>query len=184
MIILFGGLGLTGLFVSALFVSDYENLIQEHCHIPQNLNLFTILDEYEQGKGGLSIYEYFIYPRIAIGGILVLMTISEIVIYIIIFRFMYLHDNTKMLRALLEPQVIRKRNKTNAITFFGQFCSFLFEVSVWITFTFAMLIGKGSVLLLAVFSILRTIFFTCMTIIEVMTSSPLRSFLYEELRRC
>ena len=184
MIILFGGLGLTGLFVSALFVSDYENLIQEHCHIPQNLNLFTILDEYEQGKGGSSIYEYFIYPRIAIGGILVLMTISEIVIYIIIFRFMYLHDNTKMLRALLEPQVIRKRNKTNAITFFGQFCSFLFEVSCWMIFTFAMLVGKGSVLLLAVFSILRTIFFTCMTIIEVMTSSPLRSFLYEELRRC
>ena len=184
MIILFGGLGLTSVFVSALFVSDYENLLQEHCHIPQNLNIFRILDEYEQGKGGSPIYEYFIYPRIAIGGILLLITISELVIYIIIFRFIYLQDNTEMLRALLEPQVIRKRNETNAITFFGQFCSFLFEVSVWIIFTFAMLVGKGSVLLLAVFSILRTIFFTCMTIIEVMTSSSLRSFLYEKLRCC
>ena len=183
-IILFGGLGLTGVFVSALFVSDYENLIQEHCHIPQNLNLLKILDEYEQGKGGSPIYGYYIYPRIAIGGIMLLMTISEIVIYIIIFRFMYRHDNTERLRALPEPQVIRKRNKNNAITFFGQFCSFLFEVSVWMIFTFAMLVGKGSVLLLAVYSILRTIFFTCMTIVEVMTSSSLRSFLYEKLQRC
>ena len=182
-IILFGGLGLTGLFVYTLFLNDYEHLLMEHCHMPANLYLLRILDEYEQGKGGLSIYEYFIYPRIAIGGILLLITISELVIYIIIFRFIYLQDNTEMLRALLEPQVIRKRNETNAITFFGQFCSFLFEVSVWMIFTFAMLVGKGSVLLLAVFSILRTIFFTCMTIIEVMTSSSLRSFLYEKLRR-
>ena len=115
---------------------------------------------------------------------MLLTTISEIVIYILLFRFMYLHDNTERLRALLEPQVIRKRNKNNAITFFGQFCSFLFEVSVWMIFTFAMLVGKGSVLLLALVSILRTIFFTCMTIVEVMTSSPLRSFLYEKLQRC
>ena len=143
-----------------------------------------MLDEYEEGKNGSSIYEYFIYPRITIGGFLLLMTISELVIYIIIFRFMYLHDNTEMLRTLLEPQVIRKRNKTNAITFFGQFCSFLFELSAWIIFMFAMLVGKESVLLLVLFSILRTVFFTCMTMIEVMTSSSLRSFLYEKLRCC
>ena len=149
--------------------------------MPVNLNLFRMLDEYEQGKGGSPIYEYFIYPRIAIGGIMLFMTISEIIIYIIFFRFIYLHDNTERLRALLEPNVIRKRNKTNAITFFGQFCSFLFEVSIWILFTFAMLVGNVSVVLLAVFSILRTISFTCMTIIEVMTSNSLRVFMYEKL---
>ena len=180
-IILFGGLGLTSIFVSTLFISDYEHLQQEHCHMPVNLNLFRMLDEYEQGKGGSPIYEYFIYPRIAIGGIMLFMTISEIIIYIIFFRFIYLHDNNEKLRALLEPQVIRKRNKTNAITFFGQFCSFLFEVSIWILFTLAMMVGKESVLLLAVFSILRTISFTCMTIIEIVTSSSLRSIMREKI---
>ena len=180
-IILFGGLGLTSIFVSTLFISDYEHLQQEHCHLPVNLNLFRMLDEYEQGKGGSPIYGYFIYPRIAIGGIMLFMTISEITIYIIFFRFFYLHDNNEKLRALLEPHVIRKRNKTNAITFFGQFCSFLFEISIWILFTFAMLAGNVSVVLLAVFSILRTISFTCMTIIEVMTSNSLRVFMYEKL---
>ena len=180
-ITLYGGLSLTGLFVSALFVSDYEHVLMEHCHMPANLYLLRMLDEYEQVKGGSSIYEYFIYPRIAIGGIMLFMTMSEIVIYIIFFRFIYLHDNNEKLRALLEPQVIRNRNKTNAITFFGQFCSFLFEVSIWILFTLAMMVGKGSVLLLAVFAILRTISFTCMTIIEIVTSSSLRSIMYEKL---
>ena len=180
-IILYGGLGLTGVFVSALFASDYEHLLMEHCHMPPNLFLLRMLDEYEQGKGGPSIYKYFIYPRIAIGGIMLFMTMTELVIYIIFFRFIYLHDNNEKLRALLEPQVIRKRNKTNAITFFGQFCSFLFEVSIWILFTLAMMVGKESVLLLAVFSILRTISFTCMTIIEIVTSSSLRSIMSEKL---
>ena len=180
-IILYGGLGLTGLFVSTLFVSDYEHLLMEHCHMPANLYLLRMLDEYEQGKGGSSIYDYFIYPRIAIGGIMLFITMSELIVYIIFFRFIYLHDNNEKLRALLEPQVIRKRNKRNAITFFGQFCSFLFEVSIWILFTLAMMVGKGSVLLLAVFSILRTISFTCMTIIEIMTSGSLRSILHGKL---
>ena len=180
-IILYGGLGLTGVFVSALFASDYEHLLMEHCHMPPNLFLLRMLDEYEQGIGGPSIYKYFIYPRIAIGGIMLFMTMTELVIYIIFFRFIYLHDNNEKLRALLEPQVIRKRNKTNAITFFGQFCSFLFEVSIWILFTLAMMVGKESVLLLAVFSILRTISFTCMTIIEIVTSSSLRSIMCEKL---
>ena len=111
---------------------------------------------------------------------MLLVTISELSIYIILFRFMYLHDNSERLRRLLEPTVIRQRNKTNAITFFGQFCSFLLEVSIWMVFIFAMLIGgKYSVSLLAAVSILRTISFTCMTIIEVITSSSLRSRMYE-----
>ena len=156
----------------------------KHCHTPANFNIFKILDEYEQGKGKSSIYQYFIYPRIASGGIMLLVTISELSIYIVLFRFMYLHDNNERLRRLLEPNVIRQRNKTNAITFFGQFCSFLFEISIWILFIFAMLIGgKNSVGLLAAFSILKTISFTCMTVIEVMTSSSLRSKMHKHFLR-
>ena len=179
-IILYGGIGLTAILVSSGFLNDYEQLQMKHCHTPPNFNILKILDEYEQGKGESSIYQYYIYPRIASGGIMLLVTISELSIYIILFRFMYLHDNNERLRRLLEPHVIRQRNKTNAITFFGQFCSFLLEVSIWILFIFAMLIGgKYSVGLLAAVSILRTISFTCMTIIEVITSSSLRSRMYE-----
>ena len=179
-IILYGGIGLAVILLSSLFLNDYEQLQMKHCHTPANFNIFKILDEYEQGKGKSSIYQYFIYPRIASGGIMLLVTISELSIYIILFRFMYLHDNNERLRRLLEPHVIRQRNKTNAITFFGQFCSFLLEVIIWILFLFAMLIGgKYSVGLLAAVSILRTISFTCMTIIEVITSSSLRLRMYE-----
>ena len=180
-IILYGGIGLTAILISTLFLSDYEQLQIKHCHTPANFNIFKILDEYEQGRGKSSIYQYFIYPRIATGGIMLLVTISELSIYIILFRFMYLHDNNDRLRRLLAPNIIRQRNKTNAITFFGQFCSFLFEVSIWILFIFTMLIGgKNSVGLLAASSILKTISFTCMTIIEVMTSSSLRSKMYKQ----
>ena len=183
-IILCGGIGLTAILVSSGFLNSYEYLQMKHCHTPPNFNILKILDEYEQGKGELSIYQYYIYPRIASGGIMLLVTISELSIYIILFRFMYLHDNNDRLRRLLEPNVIRQRNKTNAITFFGQFCSFLFEVSIWILFTFTMLIGgKHSVGLLAASSILKTISFTCMTVIEVMTSSSLRSKMHKHFLR-
>ena len=175
-IILYGGISLTAILLSSLFLNDYEQLQIKHCHTPANFNIFKILDEYEQGKGKSSIYQYFIYPRIASGGVMLLVTISELSIYIILFRFMYLHDNNERLRRLLEPNVIRQRNKTNAITLFGQFCSFVFEISIWILFILAMLMGgNNSVGLLAAFSILKTIAFTCMTVIEAMTSSSLRS---------
>ena len=181
-IILYGGIGLTVILESSLLLNDYTQIQIRHCHTPANFNIFKILDEYEQSKGESSIYQYFIYPRIASGGIMLLVTISELSIYILLFRFMYLHDNNERLRRLLEPNVIRQRNKTNAVTFFGQFCSFLFEISIWILFIFAMLIGgNNSVGLLAVFSILKTIAFSCMTIIEVMTSSSLRSKMSKNL---
>ena len=111
-IILCGGIGLTVILLSSLFLNDYEQLQMKYCHTPPNFNIFKILDEYEQGKGGPSIFQYFIYPRIASGGIMLLVTISELSIYIILFRFMYLHDNNERLRRLLEPNVIRQRNKT------------------------------------------------------------------------
>ena len=182
-LILFGGLFLATIMTSTTFMNDYEKLLMENCNIPANHQILIILDEYTQSGGRPSLYHYFVYPRIANGLIMLLMTFAEISIYFTFFHFLYRHDNNERLRRLLEPHVIRQRNKINAITLFGQFCSFLFELCIWILIIIIMLFGKHSRGLWAVLSILRVIFFTCMTIVEVITSSSLRQKLFIQIRK-
>ena len=95
---------------------------------------------------------------------------SEISIYVSYFHYMYKHDNNEGLGRLLEPCTIKKRNRQNALTFFGQFCAFVFEL------------GGGLLILMAAYSgyghgavyILKDASFTAISIVEVLTSSILR----------
>ena len=166
-----------------MFISDYEQIILENCNVPPNIEILRLLDEYEQGRGGPNILQYFFHPRVINAGIMLLVTLSELSIYVIFFRFIYRHDNNERLRRLLDPSIIKQRNRTNAITFFGTFCSFLFEISIWILHVLVMFAGKKFILLGATISISRTISFTCMTVIEVVTSSSLRPIMYDHIGR-
>ena len=85
------------------------------------------------------------------------------------------HDNNERLRRLLEINVIKRRNRRNAITFFGQFCSFAFEFSFGIAILCAV---KGHAPWIAVF-ILKALSFTSMSIVEVLTSSSLRPRIFK-----
>ena len=181
--ILFGGLALTILLVYTLLISEYEQIIIENGNVPANIEILRLLDEYEQGRGGPNILQYFVHPRIINAGIMLLVTLSELTIYVIVFRSIYRHDNNERLRRLLDPSIIKQRNRTNAITFFGTFCSFLFEISIWILHVLVLLAGKNFILLGATISISRTISFTFMTIIEVVTSSSLRPIMYDHIDR-
>ena len=51
--------------------------------------------------------------------IILLVTIIEICLYISFFQHMYKHDNCTRLARIIEPAIIHKRNKQNAISFFG-----------------------------------------------------------------
>ena len=142
--------------------------------IPQRLFL-QVLDDYEQSRGNTSIIKYWRDVRITLGSILISMTIAEIILYAIFFYHMYQHDNDERLRRLLEPSIIQRRNKQNAVTFFGQFCSFVFEISFCIAGICAV---RGDASYFVIF-LLQTMCFTCMSIVEVLTSSSLRPRIFK-----
>ena len=99
-----------------------------------------------------------------------IITIAEISIYVSFFHYMYKHDNNERLARLLEPANIKKRNRQNALTFFGQFCAFVFEFIGGILILMATYgyNGYGAVY------VLKHASFTAISVIEVLTSSILR----------
>ena len=140
-----------------------------------------MLDEYEQSLGNPSIFAFWTSTVLAISYSRISMVVFEIVIYAIFFYHMYQHDNSAMLRRLLDPNVTRNRNRTNAVTFFGQFCSFAIELSWTILYIITIPLNNNLSSykeIIVIRFILRLISFTCIPIIEVMTSKNLRSRIY------
>ena len=142
-----------------------------------------LLDEYEQSLGNPSIFAFWTSTVLAMSYSRVFMVVFEIIIYGLFFYHMYKHDNSEMLRRLLDPNVTRNRNRTNAVTFFGQFCSFVIELS-W-TILYIITIPLNNNLsnnpykeLIVIRFILRLVSFTCIPIIEVLTSKTLRARIY------
>ena len=127
-------------------------------------------DEYELSRGNASIYFHWIQCRRILFIILISATVSELIIYIIFFHHMYKHDNNGRLRILLGSKVIRRRNQRNAITFFGQFCSFAFEIGLNLLMISAVE-GNAS---WGVVILLKMVAFTSMAIIEDLTNASLR----------
>ena len=141
-----------------------------------SLHILQFLDEYEQSRGNTSIHSHWQLTNINIAVAMVSMTTAEITIYVIFFHHMYIQDNQESLRRLLEPTVIKLRNRRNAISFFGQFCSFTFEFSSDILMGGAL---KGWGEAWGVVFLLRVICFTSTSTVEVLTSSSLRPRLFK-----
>ena len=159
--------------------NDYEHLRRDTCQLMYRIPIMTVLDEYEQSKGNFSIYSFWLRTALVISFSRICMVVLEIIIYTIFFHHMYKHDNNELLRRLLGTNVTRKRNRTNAITFFGQFCSFSIEL-VWILLYIITLPqdnNKGG--LIVIRFIVRMVSFTFIPIIEVLTSKTLKARMYK-----
>ena len=167
-LIFYGGVLLTLVFVTVLNSHDYTNVTYTTCMYIPNQQAFQILDEYEQSRGIVSILSYFIKVNVGNGVVMALMIISEIIIYGIFFHHMYKHDNNHRLRRLLEPKVIKRRNRKNATTFIGQFVSFLFEFTGMLLMVMAYTVGIDIITLVGL--IFRRYSFAIRSIVEVLTS--------------
>ena len=174
-VILLGGLFLAAFAVLVVNTHDYEEVARETCMTFPRRLMLQLLDAYEQSRGNASIYAWFANVRIALATVCFSMTITEITIYFVFFYHLYKHDNNERLGRLLEPKVIKLRNKNNAITFFGQFCSFVFEVSFGIA-TICAQLGKAPWFVMI---LLRVGCFTTMSVVEVLTSNPLRTRVFK-----
>ena len=173
---LLGGLSLAAIFLSMEYITDYTQIQQENCMTWPQLRLLIVwLEEYKESQGYESTALFWsVIPRV-VWLILIAMTLAEITTYIVYFHYIYRHDNSENLARLLEPAVIRKRNKMNAITFFGQFCSFVFDISINILLVIITTAFGNYRASYAVLFILKTASFPAMSMVEVLTSNNLRS---------
>ena len=169
-IVLFGGFAITGVCMFLLSYNDYDRTFKETCLLSPSTPLLQVLDEYEQSRGNNSIYIHWIQCRRILFIILVAATLCELIIYIIFFHHMYQHDNDVRLQVLLGSKVIRRSNQRNAITFFGQFCSFAFEIGLNMVMISAVE-GNAS---WGVVILFKMVAFTSMAIIEDLTNASLR----------
>jgi hypothetical protein len=178
-VLLFAGISLSLLSVATNAINDYEQTRRDTCMLVFRNHILILLDEYEQSLGNSSISSYWAAARLAINVSMLCMVVAEIIIYIIFFHDMYKNDNSQGLRRLLDPSVIRSRNRRNAITFFGQFCSFLFEFSWTLLYVFTVVIGIRSKGLVFARFFLKMVSFPIISIVDVLTSNILRSKLFK-----
>ena len=170
------GLSMATIFVTSFNVNDYSQIQREHCMtIPQLRMVVGWLEEYHESQGHDSTAPFWSVISQVIFLILIIMTLAEITTYCVYFHHIYKHDNSERLARLLEPAVIRKRNKRNAITFFGQFCSFVFDIGINICLVIAIAPLGSKKKLWGVIFIMKTACFTAMSMIEILTSRNLRS---------
>ena len=178
-LIFYGGVILALVFTIILNYHDYYNVFHTTCMPVPKQWLLQILDEYEQSRGNLSILSYFIKVNVGNGVVMAIVIISEITIYVIFFHHMYKYDNNDRLRRLLDPQVIRRRNQKNAITFIGQFFSFLFELIGMLLMVMAYTIGSTANRIPIVAVIFRRYSFAIMPMVEVLISDVLTKRLHK-----
>jgi hypothetical protein len=178
-LILYGGILLALLFTMMVTTNDYQKLAFNTCTLIPKLQVLEILDEYEQSRGYSSIMSYYNKVVGVDGIVMTFMVISEIIIYVVFFYHMYKHDNNDRLRRVLELKVIKGRNRKNAITFIGQFCSFVVEFTGLLLLVGAFTIGTRDNKLPLIAIVFRSFSFPIMSMVEALTSDVLRKRLFK-----
>ena len=175
-LVLWGGFITTLCSTVCLYLDDYTQLFMEKCiDGAPNRFLLETLDEYEQSQGNKSIYSFYLRVRMYLGILDLYCGICTMAIYIMYFRIVYKHNNNENLKKILEPEVIRRRNRRNSITFFGLFCAFVLQMIVVTLFMIQIAMSTPENQLFDIFLMLRTTLFAGMAVIEVLTSKNLRS---------
>ena len=177
-ILLFSGIILSVLYVMLQKTHDYHTLKQDTCMIFNKMPIFKLLDEYEQSRGNSSPMSLYIKVSLISLGSLILANLLKIMIYVIFFYDMYKHDNNDNLRLLLEPSVIRYRNRTNATSFFAQFCSFAVELTIVLHFLIAFNFRNRHNMIHTIFMLYWRLQFSAMAMIEVLLSKKLRKRIF------
>ena len=170
LLILLSGLILAVCAVVMLINADGLSLFSKKCVMVPGSDFLGIIGDYQQSLGRIPSYFYYMQIRRCIAVTLMSMTLVEIIVYILFFHHLYRNDNSDTLIKALGPNVIKARNKTNALTFFSQFCSFVFQISVMVLMLFASFTteNKEEAYLLATF--LKKLTFGIIAVIEVLTS--------------
>ena len=179
-LILLGGILLCLFLVIMANSSDYGKLQLELCLLKRNGLVYEVLNEYEQSRDNHEILSNFRSLRKYAGLMCFIAVVSEMIIYVMFFHHLYKNDNNVDLKKLLDKKVINARNRKNAITFFGQFCSFIIEMTQIAIYVIALRTDKEHIMFEVVLNLYQ-ISFAAICIVEVLTSNVLRVRLAQKL---
>ena len=186
-IILFTGLGSSAWMIlfPRLLKQDWSHLEWEPClNTPKISHALEFLEDYEQSLGRSPSLTNMKYTYLGTRLTYLLATWTELCLYISFFHYMYKQNNCDRLKRLLEPVIIRQRNRRSAISFFGQFCSFAMEFIGNVLFVVAIANSapkkedeQNDFFIFAFCSVPVT--FAAISFIEVIVSSMLRAKILE-----
>ena len=95
--------------------------------IGKSEELRNVLHEYFILQGAITLVPEHL-PKIVLLLMLVCV-LSELICYFVFFGHLYRHDREMLKKKILKEDAIRQRNKRNAITFIGQFWTFMTELT-------------------------------------------------------
>ena len=98
----------------------------------------------------------------------------EFFCYAVIFYSVFKHDNTEAVR-ILNPSVIRQRNRTNAICLIGQVLAFVFKLWYLIAIGF-LAIPFNAVRVREISGLLKPMDFLVIPLVLILTTTNLRNF--------
>ena len=142
--------------------------------IGKSEELRNVLHEYSILRGTTTPEAEHI-PMIMIS-ISLLFVMAELVCYVVFFGHYYLHDKEMLEKKILKADVIKRRNQKNAITFLGQFWTFMTECIMLILIFISL--NEQSDISYRVFAIIGFwIEFGLVSVVEVCASVSLVNYL-------
>ena len=115
----------------------------------------------------------------ALSSIGALFAMIELICYIAIFHYIS-HHNKNVASVVLSDKVIKQRNRTNAISFFGQFAAWIMKV--WYVIIFGILYAAnigGTVR--EIIPLIKNFEFVLIPLVEIYTSAPIKTFMVRRL---
>ena len=133
-----------------------------------------IVHEYSVVRGNV-LPQHELIPKLVLL-ISIVCVVAELACYIVIFGHLYLHNKAMMKKKITEPGVLERRQHKNAITFLGQFWTFVVECIVYLLMMYTM--KKESHYIYRLVAVIGFwVEFGLVSIVEVMTSQNLRRYL-------
>jgi hypothetical protein len=137
------------------------------------LNHFLKQESTTNSKVLTKKYKSFI--RVIVGAVGIVLTVIEVLCYVLFFYHIYKHNQT-VASQVLEPSIIKKRNKRNAISMTGQLAGWIMEG--W----HVVLIGFLTPIfdldsLRNVSSLLKNFEFAFIPLVQIWSSVPIKKYL-------
>ena len=107
-----------------------------------------------------------------------LLELIEVSSYLVLFHHLYHHDN-QVVKSILRPEVIKLRNKKNAISFLGQLSTWILETLYTLLLIYFISWRQKSALR-ELASFIKLSEFTLIPLVQILCTPPLRAFVLKK----
>ena len=109
-------------------------------------------------------------------------SVGEIVCYGLFFHHAFRHDNGNI-KKILDPQVIRRRNRKNLTSFLAQFYAFATECGFLVIFLIILASDSTNTSTKAMALVIKYMEFGGLSLVEIIASEEMRKMMSEDFRK-